>query len=76
MDVMREFPDKYFDLAIVDPVYGGVTGGGYTTDKYDGVEHHLGHALANNKAYHREIWRQPKTPPSILQNYSGYLKTK
>lgn len=26
MDVMREYPDKYFDLAVVDPPYGG--GGG------------------------------------------------
>ena len=27
---MKQFPDKYFDLAIVDPVYGGVTRGGGT----------------------------------------------
>lgn len=26
MDVMRKYPDKYFDLAVVDPPYGG--GGG------------------------------------------------
>ena len=30
---MQEFPDKYFDLAIVDPVYGGVTQGGYMTNR-------------------------------------------
>lgn len=24
MDVMRKYPDKYFDLAVVDPPYGGV----------------------------------------------------
>jgi len=23
MDGMKEFPDKFFDLAIVDPPYGG-----------------------------------------------------
>lgn len=23
MDVMKEYPDKFFDLAIVDPPYGG-----------------------------------------------------
>ena len=32
MEGMKEFPDKYFDLAIVDPPYGigigGVIGGG------------------------------------------------
>ena len=27
MEAMREFPDKFFDLAVVDPPYGiGVTG--------------------------------------------------
>ena len=25
MDGMKEFPDKYFDLAIVDPPYGTTT---------------------------------------------------
>lgn len=35
MDGMKEFPDKYFDLAIVDPPYGinvarkGEIGGGF-----------------------------------------------
>ena len=32
MEGMKEFPDKYFDLAIVDPPYGinigGIIGGG------------------------------------------------
>ena len=23
MDAMKEFPDKFFDLALVDPPYGG-----------------------------------------------------
>ena len=31
MEGMKQFPDKYFDLAIVDPVYGDVTKGGYMT---------------------------------------------
>ena len=26
MDIMRQYPDKYFDLAVVDPPYG--SGGG------------------------------------------------
>ena len=33
---MQEFPDEYFDLAIVDPVYGGVTQGGYMTNRAGG----------------------------------------
>lgn len=28
MEGMKEFPDKYFDLAIVDPPYGDPNGGG------------------------------------------------
>lgn len=28
MEAMREYPDKYFDLAIVDPPYGSGGGGG------------------------------------------------
>lgn len=67
MQGMKEFPDNYFDLAIVDPVFGDVTGGGYTTDKWDKIEHHYGNSAANEKAYHREIWRQPKTPPEYFK---------
>lgn len=26
MDIMRTYPDKYFDLAVVDPPYGSVGG--------------------------------------------------
>lgn len=33
MQGMREYPDKYFDLAIVDPPYDGVTKGGYMRNK-------------------------------------------
>lgn len=34
MDVMRKYPDKYFDLAVVDPPYGG-GGGVILKDKQD-----------------------------------------
>ena len=32
MDLMKEFPDKYFELAIVDPPYGCLL---YTSDAAD-----------------------------------------
>lgn len=67
MEGMKEFPDNYFDLAIVDPVYGDVTGGGYTTAKWDKTSHHIGTGLANQKAYHRGIWNQEKTPPEYFK---------
>ena len=37
MDGMKEFPDNFFDLAIVDPPYGGAnsdTEGGYSKTLY------------------------------------------
>ena len=53
MDAMREMKDKEFDLAIVDPVYGDVTQGGYMKNQ------------AGNKAkandFHTGIWHQKKT---------------
>lgn len=64
---MKQFPDKYFDLAICDPVYGDVTGGGYTTSKYDKQSHHIGNCCADEIAYHRAIWEQPKTPPEYFK---------
>ena len=43
MDGMKQFPDKFFDLAIADPPYGGgaetinepenISGGGYDMDR-------------------------------------------
>lgn len=52
MDGMREFPDNYFDLAIVDPPYGGVTQGGYMNNKVSG-------GIAKNRNdYILNLWEQ------------------
>ena len=59
MEGMKEFPDNYFDLAIVDPVYGGVTQGGYMKEQ-GGKK--VGHELAERRIYHQSIWAQEKTP--------------
>ena len=64
---MKEFPDGFFDLAIVDPVYGDVTGGGYTTKKYDKQSHHIGTGRADQIAYNRAVFAQPKTPPEYFR---------
>ena len=58
MEGMSSFPDKYFDLAIVDPVYGDVTRGGYMTNNKG---QHIGTGKANQKGYHASLWQQPKT---------------
>ena len=55
MEAMKEFPDNFFDLAIVDPVYGDVTKGGYMTN-LDSTK-----KLAEPIHYHLGLWNQEKT---------------
>lgn len=55
---MKMFPEKYFDLAIVDPVYGDVTKGGYMTHNKG---QRIGTGKANQKGYHAGLWQQEKT---------------
>ena len=51
MDYLKEFPDNYFSLAIVDPPYGGVTQGGYMSNK-------MGGGVAKNRNdYHLGVWQ-------------------
>lgn len=52
MEAMRKFPDGFFDLAVVDPPYGGVTQGGYM------VNNQSCNRLARNKDYHTSLWAQ------------------
>ena len=58
MEGMRQFPDKFFDLAIVDPVYGDVTAGGYMTNNKG---QRIGTGKANQKGYYAGLWSQEKT---------------
>ena len=55
MKGMKEYPDKYFDLAIVDPVYGDVTRGGYMKNQ--------GRSTTTEKRidYPLALWEQEKT---------------
>lgn len=49
MEAMREFPDKYFDLAVVDPPYGiGVMSMTYTNE---GTERCYGYSVAKRRDY-------------------------
>ena len=54
---MKDYPDKYFDLAIVNPPYGGVTQGGYMTHN---VGQRIGTGLANQKGYYAGLWEQKR----------------
>lgn len=51
MDALRNMPDKSVDLAICDPPYGGVTQGGYMSNK-------MGGGVAKNRNdYHLGVWQ-------------------
>ena len=52
MEYLHEYPDGFFDLAIVDPPYGEkVRRGGYMTNKISG-------GVARRKEYHASLWGQ------------------
>ena len=54
MEIMKQYPDKYFDLAIVDPVFGDlVVKGGYMSNSSS--------KRAKNKQYNNTLWKQEKT---------------
>ena len=50
---MKQFPDKYFDLAIVDPVYGDATKGGWNRNQVGKRKH--------RHDYYTALWNQEKT---------------
>lgn len=54
MEAMRKMPDQCFDLAVVDPVYGDVTLGGYITGKSAG-------GVGPHPQHGGQLWEQPKT---------------
>lgn len=62
MEYMRSVPDKFFDLAIVDPPYG-IKNGSNATSRLK----KSGNLLLENDY---------KPDKYILKNYSEYLKTK
>ncbi len=63
MEGMKEFPDKYFDLAIVDPPYGiGVGSMAYT----NGVKR-VGNALANRRDYSKDSKWDIKPDPEYFK---------
>lgn len=52
MEAMREYPDKYFDLAVVDPPYGiGVLSMTYTNE---GTERVYGYSAARRRDYKQQ----------------------
>jgi site-specific DNA-methyltransferase (adenine-specific) len=56
---MKRYPDKYFDLAIVDPPYGILSQAGDRLDKY-GTKHKTWDEFAPAKEYFTELVRVSK----------------
>ena len=52
MEVMLQYPDNYFDLAVVDPPYVDIPKGGYMNG--------TGGGLARQKKYHDAVWNMSK----------------
>lgn len=70
MEGMKQYPDKYFDLAIVDPPYGGVTQGGYMTNQ-------MGGGVAKNRNdYHLSIWQCDKPNKDYFQELQRVSKNQ
>jgi site-specific DNA-methyltransferase (adenine-specific) len=60
MEFMKDIPDKYYELAIIDPPYGSENiKGGYTAGKGGGV--------AQPRNYHKELWNQPAPTKEYFQ---------
>lgn len=59
MEVMCRYPDQYFDLAVVDPIYGDVVRGGYSRSQGGGV--------CAQRDYDNSVWTQPKTGPEYFE---------
>lgn len=64
MDLMKRYPDKYFELAIVDPPYGiGVDGQKLSIHKYNPKANRKEHKFKGwdnaipDKAYFDELFR-------------------
>ena len=53
LEAMRAMPDNAFDLAVVDPPYGGVGKGGYMHNQSSG-------GVAKHPNYHTALWQQEK----------------
>lgn len=76
---MKEFPDKYFDLAIVDPPYGidcSTYGCGSRTRKYDRSNNHKWDSSVPNDNYFYELFRVSRNQLIFGMNYYNLPPTK
>lgn len=81
MEAMKQFPDKYFDLAVVDPPYGGVfteNGGckGWFAKYHESEDEIIGWNSAPQKEYFDELARVSKNQVIWGGNYFGLPPTR
>ncbi len=70
MEGMKHFPDKYFDLAIVDVPYGSKVGkGGYMHNTISG-------GVAKRKMYHLALWSQERPEKSYFDELMRVSKNQ
>lgn len=68
MDVLPEIPDNYFQLAIVDPPYGGVTAGGYMKNRMPSGPDSKSKGLAQQwNDYDLSLWDQERPGPDYFR---------
>jgi site-specific DNA-methyltransferase (adenine-specific) len=77
MELMARYPDKYFDLAIVDPPYQNIDAIGLTDNKKKGKQatkrsnYHLFENIAPDNEYYLELERVSKNQIVWGGNYLG-----
>lgn len=72
MELMKRYPDNYFDLAIVDPPYGinaSLSGNGSRTKKYDRTKKNNWDNETPKKEYWNELFRVSKNQIIFGMNY-------
>lgn len=74
MEGMARYPDKYFDLAIVDPPYAvGASNGSFGNRKYDSktsdLKNYANHNVRPNELYFKELFRVSKNQIIWGSNY-------
>lgn len=80
MELMKRYPDKYFDLAIVDPPYGIgnalVDGGGTRKAKFDNNRDSIKWDILPSKEYFNELFRISKNQIIWGGNYFDLPPTR
>lgn len=79
MDGMKQFPDKYFDLAVVDPPYGidvSTFGCGSRQRKYDRSNAYKWDSNPPNVDYWEQVFRVSKNQVIFGMNYYKLPPTK